>query len=67
VRRVLLALALVVATLPAWATPAQALPTFTFDGRGWGHGVGLSQYGARAMAVAGQSVDQILGYYYSGV
>ncbi len=66
-RRVLLALALVVATLPAWATPAQALPTFTFDGRGWGHGVGLSQYGARAMAVAGQSVDQILSYYYSGV
>ena len=35
-------------------------------GKGWGHGVGLSQYGARAMADEGMSVDQILSYYFPG-
>ncbi|HET6698439.1 MAG TPA: SpoIID/LytB domain-containing protein [Nocardioidaceae bacterium] len=40
--------------------------SFTFRGSGWGHGVGLSQYGARAMAEAGRSTKQILQHYYSG-
>ena len=40
--------------------------SFTFTGSGWGHGVGLSQYGAKAMADAGKSVSRILGHYYSG-
>jgi stage II sporulation protein D len=35
-----------------------------FEGRGWGHGIGLSQWGARAMAKAGQSHRQILNFYY---
>jgi SpoIID/LytB domain protein len=51
------------------ATPlgAQAGPTsFTFHGSGWGHGVGMSQYGARGMATNGSTADQILAYYYSG-
>jgi SpoIID/LytB domain protein len=39
---------------------------FTFDGRGWGHGVGMSQYGARAMAEHGRSTGQILSHYYQG-
>lgn len=34
--------------------------------RGSGHGIGLSQYGAQGRAVAGQSVDQILNFYYPG-
>lgn len=34
--------------------------------RGFGHRVGMSQYGADAMAVAGSSFDQILAYYYQG-
>lgn len=39
----------------------------TLQGSGWGHGVGLSQYGAKNMAARGWSFDQILGYYYPGV
>ena len=39
---------------------------FTIKGSGWGHGVGLSQYGAKAMAEAGHSAHGILRHYYSG-
>lgn len=35
--------------------------------RGYGHGVGLSQYGANGMAKAGYSYRQILTHYYTGV
>ena len=35
--------------------------------RGFGHGVGMSQYGAQGMALDGYSYDEILKYYYSGV
>lgn len=34
------------------------------DGRGFGHGVGLSQWGAQERAEAGQSAEDILGFYY---
>jgi stage II sporulation protein D len=37
-----------------------------FYGRGWGHGVGMSQYGARGRALAGQTATEILGHYYQG-
>jgi SpoIID/LytB domain protein len=40
--------------------------SFTLEGSGWGHGVGLSQYGAKAMGDAGKTVRRILGHYYSG-
>ncbi|MFN2322411.1 MAG: SpoIID/LytB domain-containing protein [Trueperaceae bacterium] len=33
-------------------------------GEGWGHGVGMSQYGARELAVQGYGFAQILGFYY---
>ena len=36
-------------------------------GRGWGHGVGLSQWGAHGLALQGASYREILGHYYSGV
>ncbi|WP_338449583.1 SpoIID/LytB domain-containing protein [Niallia oryzisoli] len=36
------------------------------QGRGDGHGVGLSQWGAKKRADAGQTVGQILGFYYPG-
>jgi stage II sporulation protein D len=42
-------------------------PSFTINGSGWGHGVGMSQYGAYAMAQAGNSVTDILTHYYTGV
>ncbi len=38
-----------------------------FSGRGSGHGVGLDQWGARAMAAQGATFDQILKFYYTGV
>ncbi len=40
--------------------------TYTFSGEGWGHGVGMSQYGAKGMADAGFSFDEILTHYYTG-
>ena len=39
---------------------------YVFDGRGWGHGVGLSQWGAKGMADAGFTYDKILMHYYPG-
>ena len=55
------------------APPAQADPvirpqsgSFTIRGSGWGHGWGMSQYGAYGAARAGLSWRQILGFYYRG-
>jgi len=45
-----------------------AVPTsFVFSGSGWGHGVGMSQWGARGMAMAGHTFRDILLHYYRGV
>lgn len=41
--------------------------SFTFQGTGWGHNVGLSQYGACAMAQLGYGYQEILRFYYTGV
>lgn len=57
-------------SLQLFLPPAHAIdiPTsFSFRGSGYGHGVGMSQIGARAMALAGQTPISILQYYYSGV
>ena len=35
--------------------------------KGYGHGVGMSQYGANAMANSGYKYDEILKYYYTGI
>lgn len=35
--------------------------------KGYGHGVGMSQYGANGMALAGKQYDEIVKYYYRGV
>jgi len=40
---------------------------FTFSVIGYGHGVGMSQYGANAMAKAGASWQEIVTHYYTGV
>lgn len=48
-------------------TPPTPIPaSVTFYGRGWGHGVGLSQYGARGRALAGQTAAAIISHYYPG-
>jgi SpoIID/LytB domain protein len=63
-------LALVIAALISSVAPAQAIeipPTFEFTGNGYGHGVGMSQIGAKARAVSGESATAILNYYYKDV
>lgn len=39
---------------------------YIFNGGGWGHGVGMSQYGAKGMADNGFTYDKILYHYYPG-
>lgn len=41
--------------------------SFTFYGGGYGHGVGMSQNGAKAMAEKGYTYEEILQHYYTGV
>jgi stage II sporulation protein D len=41
--------------------------SYTFTGRGWGHGVGMCQYGAYGMAKMGIKYDEILKHYYTGI
>ena len=46
---------------------AAAVPaTFKFVGSGYGHGVGLSQIGAKGQALEGKSAAEILSYYFPG-
>lgn len=40
---------------------------YTFTGRGYGHSVGMSQWGAYAMAQLGHSFDEIIMFYYHDV
>ena len=46
---------------------ANGLDSFSFTGNGYGHGVGLSQIGGKAMALDGKSAEEIIKYYYTGV
>ena len=48
------------------APPAFAARTVTITGGGWGHGIGMSQYGAYGRAKNGRTATQILEHYYSG-
>ena len=38
-----------------------------FKTTGYGHGVGMSQYGARSLAMSGKDFEAIIRWYYSGV
>jgi len=46
------------------STDSQPFGVFIFEGRGWGHGVGMSQWGAYHMAQIGYSYKDILSFYY---
>jgi stage II sporulation protein D len=54
-------------TITRTVAPDGKIESFTFQGRGWGHGVGLCQVGAYGMARAGRTWEQILETYYQGV
>src|SRR5438093_1614357 len=45
---------------------AQPLPVIFVAGHGWGHGIGLAQYGAYGYALHGWSYDKIVLHYYPG-
>ena len=62
----LLATALIVLTALLGGAVAQAADTFRFHGSGYGHGIGMSQWGAYGMAEDGWSHGQILTHFYSG-
>lgn len=72
IRTLVIALATAVSLLsgivPAQASnvSAQAIPRFTMSGSGWGHGIGMSQYGAKGFADLGKSGEWIATYYYPG-
>ena len=47
-------------------TVTSARDGFLFEGFGWGHGVGLCQWGAYGMARQGKKMDEILPFYFPG-
>jgi len=48
------------------STSALAAADYTFKGYGYGHGIGMCQWGAKGRASAGQTYEQILTHYYQG-
>jgi stage II sporulation protein D len=61
-------LVLAAASPPAAAEEIDAtgVPTWKVTGHGWGHGHGMSQYGAKGAAEQGVGWKQILAFYYPG-
>ena len=49
---------------PSRRTATPPPPSFFISGRGWGHGIGMSQWGAYGYAQRGTLYDQILAHYY---
>jgi SpoIID/LytB domain protein len=62
----LLAAVAVASPVPVAAAEPGAAPVVVVEGRGWGHGVGMPQEGAYAMALDGASTPAILGHFYPG-
>ncbi len=65
------ALGLTAGAAPSGSTPLpaptiRAQPTFFITGHGWGHGLGMSQYGAYGYAQHGWTYDAIIKHYYTG-
>jgi SpoIID/LytB domain protein len=50
----------------AATTPNSVPDSFTIAGSGWGHGLGMSQYGAYGMALDGKTATEIISHYYQG-
>jgi len=65
-RRRLLAILLALASAMALAPAASAAVSWVVHGRGFGHGVGMSAYGAYGFAKHGKNYRFILGHYYRG-
>jgi stage II sporulation protein D len=52
---------------PLQSSALEIPSTFQITGNGYGHGVGMSQMGARSKALAGENAASILNYYYKDV
>jgi stage II sporulation protein D len=70
-KRLMAAIGTAAVTVAGSAVPAAAAPdavpgSFTIEGSGYGHGVGMAQYGAYQVSRQGLSSGQILRHYYSG-
>jgi stage II sporulation protein D len=61
-----LAVAFGLLTGPADPVAVAAPRTFTIVGGGYGHGIGMSQYGAHGMALRGAGAGRIISFYYGG-
>ncbi|MGZ8600756.1 MAG: SpoIID/LytB domain-containing protein [Actinomycetota bacterium] len=59
--------ALPIAIPSRWMTATSSNGAAVFTGRGWGHGVGMVQWGAYGKAVHGWSAARILAFYYGGL
>lgn len=67
VRQLLFVSAAVVSMVASIVVPAAADDSkVVIEGGGWGHGIGMSQYGAYGQALDGKSGEEIVGYYYQG-
>jgi stage II sporulation protein D len=56
----------VLLTIPAASAAARAPAAYRFSGGGFGHGIGMSQYGAYGLALRGATAGDILRFYYGG-
>src|SRR3954453_12339232 len=67
-RRFLLAAAILTLVVPASASadaaPTVSATTFVLSGHGWGHGIGMAQYGAYGYAQHGWGYKQIVAHYF---
>lgn len=61
-----LAIALLLSVLTPMSADASAPAKFVFTGSGFGHGVGMSQYGAKGMAMESATSAMILNHFYPG-
>ena len=66
VAAVAFAVALGLFIAPAGPVAEAAPRSFTIVGGGYGHGIGMSQYGAHGMALRGASAGRIISFYYGG-
>lgn len=66
--RIIIASLCALVAASAWATAANARSgaQYRIEGRGWGHGIGMSQYGAAGYAARGWTSDQIIRHFFTG-
>ncbi|MGH2526001.1 MAG: hypothetical protein ACRDG2_04560, partial [Actinomycetota bacterium] len=65
-RAIIWTFVVLLAGLPAAPALAQGDDEFTFFGSGFGHGLGMSQWGAYGLAQEGWTASRILRHFYSG-